>query len=78
MGKTSFAKRLQEARRARKLTQSSLAAAAHLTSMMVVSRYERGVHEPRYRNAEALARALKVDVAWLLSGTGRGPRAKAA
>lgn len=54
---------IRAARRAADLTQNELAALVGV-DLMMVSRWERGVHRPNDENLCALATALGRDVSW--------------
>lgn len=64
----SIGKRIKEARKAVRITQSSLASELGVESLQV-SRWERDISNPR--DLKAVASALRCDAGWLL--TGKGP-----
>jgi transcriptional regulator with XRE-family HTH domain len=74
MESDTFASRLVRARKARGLSQVGLARRANLSSDVLVSRYERGVQEPKADSLGKLADALAVPLDWLARGHGREPR----
>jgi len=65
--KTTFSKRLKEARLARKLTQEALGVAIGLDESAAntrISRYEHGIHAVEPNTAERLAQALNLPLAY--------------
>lgn len=67
---TVFIKRLQEARRAKKLTQEKLGIAVGLDEFVAstrINRYEKGVHEPDFGILERMAIILDVPVAYFFA-----------
>jgi transcriptional regulator with XRE-family HTH domain len=71
---TGFPGRLSRARKDAKLSFSSLAAAANITSAKTTSTLERGDNIPRVDTVEKLARALRISPAFLAFGID-GPKA---
>lgn len=67
----TFARQLKAAREARKLSQRQLGTLAGCSGS-IISRYERASHEdaPALPNVMRLALALRVNLDWLLLGTG--------
>lgn len=65
---TVFGKRLREARLLREIPQDKLGVLIGLDETVAsarISRYETGQHEPPYKTAQQLAKALNVPVAYL-------------
>jgi len=71
-----FQTRLREARKKAKLTQSQLAKLAGMTSKHI-SELERGVKNPSFAAAQALAKALGITVADFNGLSTRAPSKKA-
>lgn len=61
--------RIKHARELRKLTQDELAEKLH-THSTAVSKWERGINEPRGGTRLRIALALRVSTLWLKDGTG--------
>ncbi len=61
-----FARRLSEARARARLSQAELAARLGVASAESISRYERGVREPRYGTVVRIAEALGIDASVLV------------
>lgn len=65
---TTFAERLQEARKSAGMTQDDLAHVVNVKGM-TISRYETGATKnPARATIEAIAKALRCDPGWLLTG----------
>jgi len=61
-----IAKRILDRRLQLRWSQTELAKAASLADASAISRYERGVTEPRAETIVALAQAMGVSADWLL------------
>jgi transcriptional regulator with XRE-family HTH domain len=59
--------RIKQARKGVKLTQAQLASELGIEHM-TVSRWERGLHDPAANMVPALAKVLRCDANWLLTG----------
>lgn len=64
--------RIRFARESAGLSQEGLARRVDVSSR-TIARLERGDYEPTIAMLRLLAAVLSVDVAWLLTGEGRGP-----
>lgn len=65
---TGIAERIKYARIAKKLTQPALAELCGWDSQTRISNYERGIREPSIQDLDKIAKALGVDVGWLIVG----------
>jgi transcriptional regulator with XRE-family HTH domain len=74
-GRTGFGAKLRAARTAAGLSQHELAIAASASSLIEISRYERGLHMPKPDRLAALAAALNVSVEQLVGVESTGQAA---
>lgn len=72
IARMEMAERIAIRRKAVGLSQSQLGKAVGVTGS-AVSQWERGLDSPRPDKLERLARALEVDVGWLLTGQNGAP-----
>ena len=68
----SFASRLEQRRKEKKLSQDALAQLMGKSHRTVVSSWETGKAEPSLADVRKLAEVLETTAAWLIEGVGEG------